>query len=125
MILNETQLFENHSKTIIGLERLMLEASGFDFRNRYPQEILIKFAKRYNSDKVTVGKTAYNISLDMYRTFAPLKQTTTAMAFACVELAGRIHEKNVREIETGKEYEWFTSSREEVMGKTTISVLML
>lgn len=125
MILNETQLFENHSKTIIGLERLMLEASGFDFRNRYPQEILIKFAKRYNADKVTVGQTAYNISLDTYRTFAPLKQTTTTMAFACVELAGRLHEKNVWEIETGKEYEWFTSSREEVMGKTTISVLML
>ena len=102
MILNETQLFENHSKTIIGLERLMLEASGFDFRNRYPQEILIKFAKRYNADKVTVGKTAYNISLDTYRTFAPLKQTTTTMAFACVELAGRLHEKNFWEIETGK-----------------------
>ncbi|KAL2056337.1 hypothetical protein ABVK25_003360 [Lepraria finkii] len=117
-------LFENHSKTIIGLERLMLEASGFDFRNRYPQEILIKFAKRYNADKVTVGKTAYNISLDMYRTFAPLKQTTTTMALACVELAGRIHEKNVREIETGKEYEWFTSSREEVM-ETLLDLLDL
>lgn len=96
----------------------MLEASGFDFRNRYPQEFLIKFAKRYNTDKMTVSKTAYNISLDMYRTFAPLKQATTTMALACVELAGRIHEKNVGEIETGKEYELFTSSREEVMGKT-------
>ena len=99
----------------------MLEASGFDFRNRYPQELLIKLAKRYHADKTTVGKTAYNISLDMYRTLAPLKQATSTMAISCIELAGRIHERNVQEIEMGEEYEWWVTSREEIMGKPNSS----
>ena len=111
------QVFENHSKTIIILERLMLEASGFDFRNRYPQELLIKVAKRYNCAKMTVGKTGYNISLDMYRTFGPLKQTNATMALSCLELAGRIHEEPVHEIEEGREYDKWCITREKVMGK--------
>ena len=111
------QVFENHSKTIIILERLMLEASGFDFRNRYPQELLIKVAKRYDCVKMTVGRTGYNISLDMYRTFGPLKQTNATMALSCLELAGRIHEEPVHEIEEGAEYDRWCITREEVMGK--------
>lgn len=111
------QVFENHSKTIIILERLMLEASGFDFRNRYPQELLIKVAKRYNCATMTVGKTGYNISLDMYRTFGPLKQTNATMALSCLELAGRIHEEPVHEIEEGREYDKWCITRKEVMGK--------
>lgn len=108
-------VFENHSKTIIILERLMLEASGFDFRNRYPQELLIKVAKRYNCATMTVGKTGYNISLDMYRTFGPLKQTNATMALSCLELAGRIHEEPVHEIEEGREYDKWCITRKEVM----------
>lgn len=111
------QLFENHSKTIIGLERLMLEASGFDFRNRYPQVLALSIAKLYNAEKNTVGNTAYNISLDMYRTYAPLKQTTATMAFACVELAGYIHESPIESTEDGKYDKRWSITREEVMGK--------
>ena len=114
-ILNK--MFENHSKIIIGLERLMLEASGFDFRNRSPQRLTLKLAKYYRLDKETVGRTAFNISLDLYRTFAPLKQTTPTMAIACVELSGRLHEHNVHDLEAGESYQRWMVTRPQVMGK--------
>ena len=86
-----SQIFEQPSRSIIGLERLMLEASGFDFRNRHPQDFLIKLLKHYSYSKTDpIVKLAYQISLDLYRTWAPLKQTTATMAFACLELAGRL-----------------------------------
>ena len=94
----------------------MLEASGFDFRNRYPQRLVLKLAKVYGADKATLGKTAYNMSLDLYRTFAPLKQTTPTMAVACVELAGRVLGKPVSELESGKDYKQWRIARQEVMG---------
>ncbi|KAL8765240.1 MAG: hypothetical protein Q9209_007633 [Squamulea sp. 1 TL-2023] len=117
-------IFENHAKIIIGIERLMLEASGFDFRNRYPQRLVLKFAKIYGVDKVTVGKTAYNMSLDLYRTFVPLKQTTPTMAIACVELAGRMLGKPVPDLESGKDYELWKLTRQEVM-ETLLDLLDL
>ena len=110
-------MFDNPSKAIVGLERLMLEASGFDYRSRYPQKLLLKLSKYYHLDRDTVGKTAYNMSLDLYRTFAPLKQTTSTMAIACVELAGRLHERNVQELEAGKGFKEWRTSRAEVMGR--------
>lgn len=109
-------MFEMPSKNIIGLERLMLESSGFDFRSRYPQKPLLKIARHYNVDRETVGKTAYNMSLDMYRTFTPLKQTTSTMAIACVELSARIFEQHIDELEAGKSYKKWKTTRPEVMG---------
>lgn len=83
------QTFDGPSKVVIGLERLMLESSGFDFRARYPHKHLIKLAKDLGIDR-DVAKLAYTIMLDLYRTFAPLKQTCAAMSAACIELASRI-----------------------------------
>lgn len=94
----------------------MLEASGFDFRNRYPQRLVLKIARYYNVEKNTVGKTAYNMSMDLYRTYAPLKQTTTTLAIACVELAARVLGQNVLELEAGTGYKKWQTSRPEVMG---------
>ncbi|KAL8647691.1 MAG: hypothetical protein Q9210_005407 [Variospora velana] len=117
-------IFENHAKVIIGVERLMLEASGFDFRNRYPQRLLLKIAKIYGGDKDTVARTAYNMSLDLYRTFAPLKQTTVTMAIACVELAGRILDQPIAELEAGEDYEKWKTTRQEIM-ETLLDLLDL
>ncbi|KAL8778470.1 MAG: hypothetical protein Q9213_007393 [Squamulea squamosa] len=117
-------IFENHAKIIIGIERLMLEASGFDFRNRYPQRLVLKLAKIYGADKAIVGKTAYNMSLDLYRTFVPLKQTTPTMAIACVELAGRLLGKPITDLESGKDYELWKLTRQEVM-ETLLDLLDL
>ena len=101
---------------------MMLESSGFDFRNRYPQELLVKLAKHYNVDKGTVGKTAYNMSLDLHRTFAPLKQTTPTMAIACVELSARIFGQNIPELEAGEGYKEWKITRPEVMGLSYTSI---
>ncbi|KAI9765343.1 MAG: RNA polymerase II C-terminal domain kinase beta subunit [Geoglossum simile] len=118
--------FESHSKAIIGLERLMLEASGFDFRNRYPQKILIKLAKLNNFDKETAAKTAYSMCCDLYRTFAPLKQTTPTMALACLELSARLWGMQLEnpQSEDGFDYERWSTSREEVM-ETLLDLLDL
>lgn len=95
----------------------MLESSGFDFRNRHPQKLLIKLAKQYGVKKSDeVGLVAYGISLDLYRTFAPLKQTAAAMAFACLELASRLVQGGLTDVEEGKAYEKWSIERAEVMG---------
>ena len=103
----------------------MLEASGFDFRNRYPQKLLLKLAKHYHVDRETVGKTAYNMLLDLYRTFAPLKQTTPTMAIACVELSGRMFDKGIPELEGGKGYKKWRITRLEVMGLCLTPLVLL
>lgn len=83
--------FEGPSRNIIGLERLMLESSTFDFRARHPQKLLIKLLKRLNIERSSpLARTAYTMSIDLYRTFAPLKQTSATMAFACLELSARV-----------------------------------
>ncbi|KAI9788173.1 MAG: RNA polymerase II C-terminal domain kinase beta subunit [Candelina submexicana] len=119
-------LFENHSKAIIGLERLMLEASGFDFRSRYPQKLVLKLAKLYELDRETVGKTAYNICIDIYRTFAPLKQTTSTMAIASVELATRLCDAQLELLqgEDGIDYNRWSTTRQEVI-ETLFDILDL
>ncbi|KAI9826017.1 MAG: hypothetical protein M1819_007472, partial [Sarea resinae] len=117
-------LFENHSKAIIGLERLMLEASGFDFRNRYPQKLLVKLLKYYHLDNERVRRTSYNMCLDLYRTFAPVKQTTAAMAIACIELSARMHGSPIGRLAEIKEYRRWSTSRAQVM-ETILDLLDL
>jgi CTD kinase subunit beta len=98
----------------------MLEASGFDFRSRHPQDLLIKLAKFYKFEKTSqVLKTAYAISLDLYRTFAPLKQQTATLAFACLELAGRLLGEENYDIWSGRDYSSWRINRALVMGTST------
>jgi CTD kinase subunit beta len=110
------QAFEGPSKIVIGLERLMLESAGFDFRSRYPQKHLIKLTKHAKIEK-DVAKLAYDIMLDLYRTFAPLKQTCATMSFACVELATLILEKQQGAIrgERSPSYRKWSTTRGEVV----------
>ncbi|KAI5197022.1 cyclin [Aureobasidium subglaciale] len=78
------------SKTVVGLERLMLESAGFDFRTRHPQELVIKLVRQLEGPMDTLGRMSFNMSIDLYRTFAPLKQTSQTMAIACIELTARL-----------------------------------
>lgn len=110
-------MFETHSKTIIGIERLMLEAARFDFRTRYPQELLIKVVKYFLGDQMEVSQIAHNISLDLYRTYAPLKQTAHTMVLACLELSGRLLGEPIDGVDDQSNYDTFKTSREEVMGQ--------
>ncbi|KAJ5169020.1 uncharacterized protein N7482_004614 [Penicillium canariense] len=118
-------LFETQARGVIGLERLMLESSGFDFRTRHPQKTLAKLARRYNLPKDSeVSDLAYRISLDLYRTFAPVKQTTPTMAFTCLELAGRLLDQRLQPVESGEDYTQWNTSRGEVM-ETLLDILEL
>jgi CTD kinase subunit beta len=103
----------------------MLEASGFDFRSRHPQRLLVKLAKVYGvkeGDKA--AQAAYSVTLDLYRTFAPLKQTTATLAFASLELASRLLGTSLDKVEKGEDYEQWQTSRSEVMGSRTKSELV-
>lgn len=104
----------------------MLESAGFDFRNRYPQKIMVKLARKLGFDKTNEAKTAWNLSIDMYRTFAPLKQTTTTMAISCLELAARLHEMDASKVvdDGPVKYEKWTTSRAEIM-ETLLDLLDL
>ncbi|KAI4133580.1 MAG: hypothetical protein LQ338_000092 [Usnochroma carphineum] len=64
------------------------------------------------------------MSLDLYRTFAPLKQTTSTMAIACVELAGRILEQPIPELEAGEDYGKWKTTHQEIM-ETLLDLLDL
>lgn len=96
----------------------MLEASGFDFRNRYPQKMLMKLVRSCNLERDTVGFTAHKVCLDLYRTFAPLKQTSQTMALACFELAVRLCNVDLDALTSnnGFDYQRWATSRSEIMG---------
>ncbi|ESZ93336.1 hypothetical protein SBOR_6263 [Sclerotinia borealis F-4128] len=118
---SDDNIFEGPSKAVIGLERLMLEASSFDFRVRYPQKHLIKLVKKGGIQR-DVAQVAYQVMLDLYRTFAPLKQTCSTMSFACVELATLIYEK--QKGWRGPSYKKWWTSRSEIM-ETMLDLLDL
>lgn len=96
----------------------MLESSGFDFRTRHVQKVLAKLAREYQLSKESeFSDLAYRIVLDLYRTYAPIKQSRSSMAFSCLELAGRLLDQRIDSVESGTDYGRWKTSREEVMGK--------
>ncbi|OQO06887.1 hypothetical protein B0A48_07453 [Cryoendolithus antarcticus] len=85
-------IFEQPSRIVIGLERLVLEAGSFDFRSRAPHQVLSKIARSLGKgeDVKKVHDLAWTALTDIYRTFAPLKHTASTLAFAALELAARL-----------------------------------
>ncbi|CEJ89938.1 Putative C-type cyclin [[Torrubiella] hemipterigena] len=91
-VATDDKIFEQPGKVVIGLERLILETIGFDFRTRYPQKLLVKVVRSIlgrGEDAKKFFDIAYAMSLDMYKTFVPIKRTTFAMTMAIVELTAR------------------------------------
>ncbi|CAI4214882.1 unnamed protein product [Parascedosporium putredinis] len=88
----DDKLFEQSSRVMVGLERMMLEIIGFDFRTRHPQKYLIKVVRTLLGPEQ--GKSflqiAYEMCMDMYKTFVPIKQTCLTMVLAIVELTSRV-----------------------------------
>ena len=80
-------MFEQPSRVLVGLERMILEIVGFDFRTRHPQKYLAKLVRSLLGPAGhPFYEIAYDISLDAYKTFAPIKQTCLTVALACVRL---------------------------------------
>lgn len=103
----------------------MLESASFDFRSRHPQKLIVKLARVLGFERNDIAKTAWNLSIDLYRTFAPLKQTAQTMAIACLELAARLHGVNAdMVVDSGPvQYNKWKTSRAEIMGKLYVWIL--
>ncbi|KYK61314.1 C-type cyclin [Drechmeria coniospora] len=90
----DDKIFESPGKVIIGLERLILETIGFDFRTRYPQKLLVKVVRRLLGRSSAQARAffaaAYAMCIDMYKSFIPIKRTTFTMVMAVVELTARM-----------------------------------
>ena len=118
-------MFEAPSRVVIGLERLVLEAGSFDFRSKYPHELMVKIAKTLDGneeEKRAVTGLAWSILTDLHRTFVPLKQTSASMAVASLELASHLYaagtsneSSSIRDSFANFNFEKHSTSREEVM----------
>ncbi|PKS07347.1 hypothetical protein jhhlp_005949 [Lomentospora prolificans] len=88
----DDKLFEQPSRVMVGLERMMLEIISFDFRTRYPQKYLMKVVRSLLGPEEgrSFLQIAYEVSMDMYKTFVPIKQTCLTMVLAIVELTSRV-----------------------------------
>ncbi|ODQ64801.1 hypothetical protein NADFUDRAFT_47373 [Nadsonia fulvescens var. elongata DSM 6958] len=92
-----SQQLEEIRLNVINLERQILESLCFDFRIQHPQRFIIQFAKDLDSPKLvhpqadtslkTLTKLAWHLSIDTYKTTAPLKHTPNTIAMACLILA--------------------------------------
>ncbi len=103
-------MFEQPSKITIGLERLILQTIGFDFRVRYPQKLLCKIVRRVipASDGKDFMAIAYPMCLDIYKTFSPIKQTTSTMVMSIIELTALIVDKHVEAVRALDLHEYHT-----------------
>ncbi|TKA83967.1 hypothetical protein B0A55_00212 [Friedmanniomyces simplex] len=126
-------VFEAPSRIVIGLERLMLESSSFDFRSKYPHKLLVKVCKSLpeSEEKKQVSSVAWSVVTDLHRTFASLKQSTATVALASLELAAHLQasasgngtsvvREQLKNMDIGK----WSSSREEIM-ETLLDLLDL
>lgn len=104
--------FDQTSKIVIALERMILELVSFDMSGRYPQYMLPKVIRTLIADRATgheIYAIAYDMSIDMYKTYAPLKQTTFTMAVALVELACRLMDRHSNVVARINPRRWHTS----------------
>ncbi|KAK0641775.1 C-terminal domain kinase-like protein [Cercophora newfieldiana] len=107
----DDKAFDSPSGVTVGLERHVLETICFDFRSQNPHKFLIKAIREMfppgDSNTDTRGKTflrtAYDMSIDLNKTFAPLKQYSSALVLAVLELTalilGQDHDK-VKKLDT-------------------------
>ena len=123
---SDDAMFEAPSRAVIGLERMVLEAGGFDFRSKYPHRLLVKMTKTITAgepgEREKVSKVAWSILTDLHRTFAPLKQTSATMALASLELAAHLvassspnNASAIRDEIQQYDVQTWSTSREEIM----------
>ncbi len=83
-----------------------METIGFDFRGQHPQKLLVKmvqslFPPRDESLKER-GKrflhTAWDMSMDLFKTFAPIKQSPATLVQAVLELTALVLDEDMARI---------------------------
>lgn len=117
-------MFEQPSRVVVGLERMILEIIGFDFRTRHPQKYLVKLVRTLlGPGGREFFEIAYEMSLDAYKTFIPIKQTCLTMALAIVRLTALITGTHVEEVKTLDPARYNVSQRS--MTETVLDLLDL
>ena len=88
---------------IVGLDRHVLQTVSFDFRARHPHKILIKLIRKLipADDGREFLAVAYPMLIDLYKTFAPIKQTSFTMALAVIELTARLLHMHIDKVIAG------------------------
>ncbi|KAL7627775.1 RNA polymerase II C-terminal domain kinase beta subunit [Parahypoxylon ruwenzoriense] len=110
----DDKIFDQPYKMIIGLERYIIEAINFDFRIRYPQKILAKIVKKVVGSSTDVSdffSTAFKMSIDMYKTYAPLKHTSFTCALVLAQLTALITGQFVDEFRSLNPLDWHTDKQ--------------
>lgn len=122
----QSQIFEEPVRRLVGVERLMLEAVGFNFRTLHPHSTLFRMMKELNLEPdaaVLISNTALKIVKDVFRTFAGNKQIHTTITIAILELSLRIHELALDDFNSyiygddALKTKWATT-RAEIMGRS-------
>ncbi|KAI5868348.1 cyclin-like protein [Durotheca rogersii] len=110
----DDKIFDQPYKMIIGLERYIIEAINFDFRIRYPQKVLAKIVKKVvgsSPEATAFFTTAYKMSIDMYKTYAPLKHTTFTCAFVVAQLTALITNQFVDKFRSLNPVDWHSDEQ--------------
>ncbi|KAI1379472.1 hypothetical protein F4677DRAFT_409312 [Hypoxylon crocopeplum] len=110
----DDKIFDQPYKVIIGLERYVVEAISFDFRVRYPQKILVKIVKKVignSADASNFFTIALKMSMDMYKTYAPLKHGSFTCAFVLAQLTALITGQFVDEFRALDPLDWHTDEQ--------------
>lgn len=106
------QVLDDPARRTLFLERMILETSSFDFRNRHSQPFLVKFCTRLKLQK-EVARLAWDISVDCHRTLAPLKNVPHVQALAAICLAQKLWGRGqIIELD----YEEFDAQKGDVLG---------
>ncbi|KAI4866849.1 cyclin-like protein [Hypoxylon rubiginosum] len=110
----DDKIFDAPSKVIIGLERYIVEAINFDFRVRYPQKVLAKIIKKvlgHNSIVPSFFAVAFKMSIDIYKTYAPLKHSSATCAFVIVQLTSLLTNTAVDKFQALDPLDWHTDEQ--------------
>lgn len=97
----DSQSLEDQRRKIISLERQVLETMSFDFRVQHPQPYIIKFTRAL-SLPVELGRRAWEVSIDSYKTLVHLRHTPHAIALGCMYIAASLLEIDVTQIKPKK-----------------------
>lgn len=106
------QIFEQYAKFIVGLERHILETIGFDFRGQYPQKLLVKMIRSSllsGEEARAFLQVAYDMSIDLYKTFAPVKQSTFTIVLAILELTASLTGVGQQKVQALNPHSWHAS----------------
>lgn len=75
---------------ILAIEQQVMETICFDFRFSNPHLYVIKLGHELELDKA-VARTAWDVTTDMFFTYAPLRQPSHTLALAAIILAAKLH----------------------------------